>query len=95
MSVQELEKQVQTLPPEELARFSQWFDTYRDTVMGEALTDDEWPEDLNEEQKQEILLRRAAYLADPSVATPWEGTAERIIEQLRARRRQEAAFSRS
>ena len=94
MSVQELEKQVQTLPPEELARFSQWFDTYRDTVMGEALTD-EWSDDLSEEQKQEILLLRAAYLADPSVATPWEGTAERIIEQLRARRRQEAAFSRS
>ena len=94
MSVQELEKQVQTLPPEELARFSQWFDTYRDTVMGEALTD-EWSDDLSEEQKQEILLLRAAYLADSSVATPWEGTAERIIEQLRARRRQEAAFSRS
>ena len=94
MSVQELEKQVQTLPPGELARFSQWFDNYRGTVMGEALTE-EWPDDLSEEQKQEIILRRAAYLADPSVATPWEGTAERLIEQLRARRRQEAAFNRS
>lgn len=94
MSLPELEKQIQTLPPEELARLGHWFDTYRETALGEVIQD-QWPDDLSEEQKQEVLRRRSAYLADPSIATPWEGTAERLIEELRVRRRQEAAPSRS
>jgi hypothetical protein len=90
----ELKKQVQALPPNELERFSQWFDTYRETSLL-ATPAEPRPEDLSEEQKEEILRRRAAYLADPSMATPWTGTAERLLDQLRARRRQKASPGRS
>ena len=78
MSVAEIEKQVCTLPPEELARFGEWFDAYRDT----ALPGEDDSDDLSEDQKQEILRRRAAYLADPSIAEPWEGTIDRVRQRL-------------
>ena len=89
MSVQALEAQVRALSPEELAQFSQWFEAYRETTLGDD--GDEEEGDLSEDQRREILRRRAAYLADPSSATPWEGTAERLIHELRARRGQKAA----
>jgi len=88
MSVQALEAQVRALSPEELAHFTQWFEAYRETTLGDDA--DHGEGDLSEAQKQEILRRRAAYLADPSLATPWEGTAERLIHELRARRGQKA-----
>ena len=87
MSVAEIEKQVRTLPPEELAQFAEWFDAYRDAG---SPADNEGAE-LDEEQQQEILRRRAAYLADPSIAEPWEGTTERILRHLDERRRQKAS----
>ena len=89
MSVQESEERVQALTPEELTRFSEWFDAYMRTVP--LAEDDESEVDLSEEQKQEILRRRAAYLADPSIAVPWEGTTERILQHLNERRRRKAA----
>jgi hypothetical protein len=87
MSVAEIEKQVRTLPAEELVQFGEWFDAYRESTLPAADADD----DLSEDQKQEILRRRDAYLADPSLAEPWEGTAERLIQELHAYRRQKAA----
>jgi putative addiction module component (TIGR02574 family) len=86
MSVAEIEKQVRTLPPEELAQFAEWSDAYRDAG---SPADDEGAE-LDEEQKQEILRRRAAYLADPSIAEPWEGTIDRVRQRLHGLRRQKA-----
>lgn len=86
MSVAEIERQVRTLPPEELAQFAEWFDAYRDAG---APPDDEGDE-LDEAQKQEILRRRAAYLADPSIAEPWEGTIDRVRQRLHELRRQKA-----
>ena len=53
----------------------------------------ETQDDLSEEQKAEILRRRDAFLAAPSLAEPWEGTAERIRQHLHARRAQKAAAS--
>ena len=38
----------------------------------------------------EILRRRAAYLADPSIAEPWEGTIDRVRQRLHGLRRQKA-----
>ena len=46
--------------------------------------------ELSEGQEAEILRRREAFLADPSIAEPWEGTAERIPQHLHARRTQKA-----
>lgn len=90
MSVAEIEKQVRTLPAEELAQFGEWFDAYRESALPAADEDD----GLSEEQKQEILRRRDAYLADPSIAEPWEGTTERILRHLDERRRQKASSGR-
>jgi putative addiction module component (TIGR02574 family) len=86
MSVAEIERQVRTLPPEELAQFAEWFDAYRDAA---SPADDEGDE-LDEAQKQEILRRRAAYLADPSIAEPWDGTIDRVRQRLHELRRQKA-----
>jgi len=90
LSVAEIENKVRTLPAEELAQFGEWFDAYREA----ALPEDDQGAALSEEQQQEILRRRAAYLADPSLAEPWEGTTERIRQHLDERRRQKASASR-
>ena len=95
MSVKELEKQVRALPPRQLLRFGEWFDDYRQKAPLTSEADGDRDDDLTNEQKQEILRRRDAYLADPSIATAWEGTAQRLLKQLRARRRQKAAARRS
>ena len=94
MSVKELERQIRALPRRKLERFSQWFDAYRQQAEADKALNDDGQDDLSEEQRQEILRRRAAYLADPSIATPWEGTSERLRKQLRARRRQKTSGSR-
>ena len=67
-------------------------DLYRKTAPSEEA--DQEAGELSEEQKQEILRRRAAYLADPSIAEPWAGTTERILQHLDERRRRKAAPSR-
>ncbi len=90
MSVSELEKHVRSLDAKQLRRFVRWFDAYRQEASPAGAEDDRL-EDLSEAQKQEILRRRAAYLADPSIATPWAGTAPRLLKQLRERRRQKTS----
>ena len=85
MSLEQLESAILALPSEERWRLAEWFEEH----LGELLGDSE--EELSEEQKAEILRRREAFLTDPSIAEPWEGTAERIRQHLHARRAQKAA----
>lgn len=87
MSLEQLESAILGLPPAERWRLAEWFEDHLAELLGE--TGDE----LSEEQKAEILRRRDAFLADPSIAEPWEGTAERIRQHLHARRAQKAASS--
>jgi putative addiction module component (TIGR02574 family) len=83
MSLEQLESAIVALPLEERLRLAEWFEQHLDELLGEA--------ELSQEQKAEILRRRDAFLADPSIAEPWEGTAERIRQHLHARRAQKAA----
>jgi putative addiction module component (TIGR02574 family) len=83
MSLEQLESAIVALPLEERLRLAEWFERHLDELVGEA--------ELSEEQKAEILRRHDAFLADPSIAEPWEGTAERIRQHLHARRAQKAA----
>jgi len=87
MSLEQLESAILALPSEERWRLAEWFAEH----LGELLGDSE--EELSEGQKAEILRRREAFLTDPSIAEPWEGTAERIRQHLHARRAQKAASS--
>ncbi len=82
MSLEQLESAIVALPPDERWRLAEWFEEHLSELLGE--------DDLSEEQKAEILHRREAFLADPSSAEPWEGTVERIRQQLHARRAQKA-----
>ena len=95
MSVQELEKQVQALPLDELARFIQWFEAYRRQVLGEFSDMDDWEEQLTDEQRTELLRRVEFAKAHPEVLEPWNGTTDRIRERLHALRSQKASASRS
>ncbi len=87
MSLQQLESAILALPPEDRWRLAEWFEDHLSELLGER------EDDLSEDQKAEILRRRDAFLANPSIAEPWEGTAERIRQHLHARRAQKAASS--
>jgi len=76
MSVKELEARVQALPPRELKRFADWFDSFRQDATTE----------LSADQQAELLRRRDDFLAAPSLTEPWEGTAERVRRHLHERR---------
>ncbi len=82
MSVQELERRVQELPLEELARFIVWFEAYRRQVLGEFSDADDWEEQLTDEQKTELLRRVEFAKAHPEALEPWNGTTDRIRERL-------------
>ena len=90
MSVQALEAQVRALSPEELAQFSQWFEAYRETALGDDEVDTE-AADLSETQKAELLRRVEFAKSHPEAFEPWEGTTQRIREHLHALRGQKAA----
>jgi hypothetical protein len=90
MSVQALEAQVRALSPEELAKFSQWFEAYRETALGADVEEEELA-DLSEAQKAELLRRVEFAKNHPEALEPWEGTTERIREHLHALRGQKAA----
>jgi putative addiction module component (TIGR02574 family) len=87
MSLEQLESAILGLSPEERWRLAEWFEQHLAELLGDA------EGELSEEQKAEILRRREAFLADPSIAEPWEGTAERIRQHLHARRAQKVAPS--
>ena len=95
MSVQELEQQVQTLPPEDLAQFSQWFETYLQQILDKVSEEDDWQDKLTGEQKSELLRRVEFAKAHPEALEAWEGTTDRIRQRLHALRAQETAAGRS
>jgi hypothetical protein len=88
VSLKELEMQVQQLPEPDLAKFSEWFDVFREAnaVAGGA------PGDIEGAQQEEVLRRRAEYLANPSLATAWDdGLFDRLRQRLADARAQKAA----
>ena len=87
MSVEQLESAILALPPDERWQLAVWFEAHLEELLGNSDIED----DLSEEQKTEILRRREAFLADPSLAEAWEGTVERIRQHLHARRAKKAA----
>ena len=88
MSLKELEMQVQQLPKSDLVKFSEWFDVFREVNV---LTGDA-PGDLEGAQQEEVLRRRAEYLANPSIATAWDdGFFDRLRQRLADARAQKAA----
>jgi hypothetical protein len=93
MSVQELEQQVQALPPEELARFSQWFEGFRQQTPGAVSQPNEEVVDLTEEDEAELLRRVEFARGHPEALEPWEGTTDRIRQRLHALRAQKTAAS--
>lgn len=88
MSVEQIEATIESMSASERKKFARWFDAHRHELIGE--TDDF---ELSEEQQAEILRRRDAFLADPSIAEPWAGTPEKIHQHLHARRTKKAAAS--
>ena len=90
VSLKELEMQVQQLPKPDLAKFSEWFDVFRESS---ALTAED-SSDIAGAQQEEVLRRRAEYLADPSLATAWDdGFFNRLRQRLADARPQKAAGS--
>jgi hypothetical protein len=78
VSLKDLEMQVQQLPKSELAKFSEWFDVFRETnVLTEGPLGD-----LERGQQEEVLRRQAEYLANPSLATAWD---DGFFDMLRQR----------
>ena len=68
MTLKELQRNVQTLPPKQFERFGQWFDGYRRQAgaNGPAKSVENTPQ----AQQEEILRQRDEYLANPSIAKP-------------------------
>jgi hypothetical protein len=88
VSLKELEMQVRQLPNSDLAKFSEWFDVFRDANL---LTEDAGGS-IEGAQQQEVLRRRAEFLADPSLATAWDdGFFDRLRQRLADVRAEKAA----
>jgi hypothetical protein len=90
MSVEQLESALKSLPPEDRLKFIRWVDDHRHQLVDVA-------EDieLSEDQKSELLRRKGAFLNNPEIAQPWEGTASKILDHLHARRAQKTSGGRS
>ena len=79
---------MQQLPKPDLAKFSEWFDVFREA---NALTGDV-PGDIAGAQQEEVLRRQAEYLANPSLATAWDDDFfDRLRQRLADARAQKAA----
>lgn len=88
MSIKELEMRVQQLPKPELAEFSEWFDVFREA----KLLTEEASGEIEGAQRDEVLRRKAEYLANASIATPWDdGFFDRLRQRLADARPQKAA----
>jgi hypothetical protein len=80
--------QVQQLPRQDLVKFGEWFDVFREAnvVAGGA------PSEIEGAQQEEVLRRQAEYLANPSVATAWDdGFFDRLRQRLADARAQKVA----
>lgn len=88
MSVEQLESKIRELSLHERRQFADWFDEHRGELFDEAEVV------LSEEQKAELLRRKKEFLANPSIAEPWEGTVGKIRKHLHARRAEKTSASR-
>ncbi|MBI4327526.1 MAG: hypothetical protein HY674_20015 [Chloroflexi bacterium] len=61
MSVQEIEEHVRQLPPDELRRFAEWWERYRDLALLQPPKDSAAPSDESEAVRQELLARQCEY----------------------------------
>lgn len=83
--MEQLESAILGLTPEERQRLASGFEENR----RELLSDE--PDELNDEQKTEVLRRRNLALANPELLEPWDGTIERVRARLNDFRRQKAS----
>lgn len=73
MSVQEIEERVRELPPEELRRFAEWWERYRESALlppppgGSSV-----PPIESEAVKQELLARQREYHEHPERFVPMD-----------------------
>jgi len=85
MSVEQLEKTVLSLSPDDRRRFLDWLYEHEEELRG--------PDYLHAEVKAEILRRREAALAQPEKLESWEGTTDRVRARLHEIRNQKAKGS--
>ena len=76
MSVEQLEKAILGLTPQERQRLAVWFEENRRELVGDE------PDELSEEQQAEIVRRRELAQAHPELLEPWDGVIERVRERL-------------
>ena len=79
MSLEQLESAILELTPQERQRLAIWFEENRRELVGDDDSDE-----LTEEQQGEIVRRRDFALAHPELLEPWDGTIERVREQLQS-----------
>ena len=66
MSVQEIEQRVRQLPPDELRRFAEWWESYRESaLLPQPPGDNSVPPVETEAVKQELQRRRQEYRDHP------------------------------
>ena len=74
--MEQLERAILGLTPEERQRLAVWFEENRRELLGDE------PDELSEEQEAEVIRRRELALAHPELLEPWDGTVERVRERL-------------
>ena len=66
MSAQEIEERVRQLPPDELRRFAEWWESYRESaLLPQPPEHDSAPPAESEAVKQELLARQREYNEHP------------------------------
>ncbi len=85
MSLEQLERAIYGLTPEERQRLVVWFEENRRELLGDASNE------LSGEQEEEIIRRRDLALAHPELLEPWDGAIERVRERLNEFRHQKAS----
>ena len=83
--MEQLEAEILSLSPEERQRLAVWFEENRQRLLGDD------SDDLNDEQRAEVLRRRDMALAHPELLEPWDGTIERVRARLNEVRRSKAS----
>ena len=90
MSVEQLEQQIQQLPPADLVRLAEWFNRLlASRTPADAATEPEWEE--TPELVAELERRLAEFRANPAIAVPFEPDYfENLKRQLLDERAQKA-----
>lgn len=86
MSVQELEERVKQLPPEDLRRFAQWWEGFRETSLAVLPLDDAVPPEAESEAVKAELVRRQREYREHPERFVHPGNAEdlgRFFEEIR------------